>query len=745
MQRSRLRTGSLAESVTNMRAALSVGIFDLFRFGKEWRAEIRTPGPGRLSWNALPWMAQLYVALVVVGGAIVLVGSFPLTYSRPLLFLGALMAACLTAAWKVNLPIPLTSGSTLSVSCAAKLMALLLLGPRHAVIVAVAGALTQCTYKVRHRYPLYRTVFSMAAEVVAMSATGLVYGWLGGSTGPFEIAALAKPLVGAVVTYFVFDTGLVAGAIASSTDRGIVTVWREDFLWSGVTFMVAGTAGALAAVVIDRGDHWLAVLMLAPVYLTYRTYELFVARLDDQQRHMAEMRRMHQETVDALSQARTAERALGEEKERLAVALAEMTRLEETRKELLEREHAARAAAEQANKLKDQFLAVVSHELRTPLNAILGWSEMLRRGKLDESRRERAFGAIHDSAKRQAHLIEDLLDVARIVSGKLHLERTLVDLEDVARGALNVVQPAADAKHVHLELDIDPSAGAVYGDRSRLQQVAWNLLSNAIKFTPKEGTVHMRLRRADDNVEMIVTDSGIGISHDFLASMFEPFMQADGSTTRNHGGLGLGLSIVKHLVQAHGGAVSASSGGEGQGATFIVRLPSALTSVERADMGIANDMRAKPPAWPPTLLEGLTVLVVDDEEQARQVVAAQLEEHGAAVRTAASVAQAIEALQREHVDVLLADIAMPDEDGYGLIRKLRGLHPAPIAAIPAAALTAFARNEDRLAALRAGFQLHLAKPIDAHALVTAVARLGDKLLERRSVRALASQEPVAAQ
>ena len=728
-----------------MRAALSIGILDQFRSGKNRRAEVRTPGPGGLSWNALPGAAQLYVAVVVVSGTIVLVGSFPLVYPKPLLLLGALMAACLTAAWKVNLPIPLTSGSTLSVSCAAKLMALLLLGPRNAIIVAVAGALTQCTYKVRHRYPLYRTVFSMTAEVIAMSATGVVYASLGGTTGSFEIAALAKPLVGAIATYFVFDTGLVAGAIAASTGRGIVSVWREDFLWSGVTFMVAGTAGAAAAIIIDRGDHWLAVLLLAPVYLTYRTYELFVGRLDDQQRHMAEMRRMHQETVDALSQARTAERALGEEKERLAVALAEMTRLEETRKELLEREHAARAAAEQANKLKDQFLAVVSHELRTPLNAILGWSEMLRRGKLDESRRERAFGAIHDSAKRQAHLIEDLLDVARIVSGKLHLERTLVDLEDVARGALNVVQPAADAKHVHLELDIDPSAGAVYGDRSRLQQVAWNLLSNAIKFTPKEGTVHMRLRRADDNVEMIVTDSGIGISHDFLASMFEPFMQADGSTTRNHGGLGLGLSIVKHLVQAHGGAVSASSGGEGQGATFIVRLPSALTSVERADMGIANDMRAKPPAWPPTLLEGLTVLVVDDEEQARQVVAAQLEEHGAAVRTAASVAQAIEALQREHVDVLLADIAMPDEDGYGLIRKLRGLHPAPIAAIPAAALTAFARNEDRLAALRAGFQLHLAKPIDAHALVTAVARLGDKLLERRSVRALASQEPVAAQ
>jgi signal transduction histidine kinase/CheY-like chemotaxis protein len=728
-----------------MREALSIGILDQFRSGKNRRAEIRTPGPGGLSWSALPGTAQLYVAVVVVSGTIVLVGSFPLAYPKPLLFLGALLAACLTAAWKVNLPIPLTSGSTLSVSCAAKLMALLLLGPRHAVIVAVAGALTQCTYKVRHRYPLYRTVFSMTAEVIAMSATGLVYAWLGGSTGPLEFAALAKPLVGAIATYFVFDTGLVAAAIASSTDRGIVTVWRDDFLWSGVTFMVAGTAGAVAAVVIGRGDHWLAVLLLAPVYLTYRTFELFVARLDDQQRHMAEMRRMHQETVDALSHARTAERALGEEKERLAVALAEMTRLEETRKELLEREHAARAVAEQANRLKDQFLAVVSHELRTPLNAILGWSEMLRRGKLDEPRRERAFSAIHDSAERQAHLIEDLLDVARIMSGKLHLERTLVDLEDVARGALNVVQPAADAKHVHLELDIDPSVGAVYADRSRLQQVAWNLLSNAIKFTPKEGTVHMGLRRADDNVEMVITDSGIGISHDFLASMFEPFMQADGSTTRHHGGLGLGLSIVKHLVQAHGGVVTAHSGGEGQGATFIVRLPSAIASADEAEMGISSGMRVTPPAWPPTLLEGLSVLVVDDDEQARQVVATQLEEHRATVLTAASAAQALDVLQREHVDVLLSDIAMPDEDGYGLIRKLRGLHPAPIASIPAAALTAFARNEDRLEALRAGFQLHLAKPIDGHSLVTAVARLGDRFLERRAVRALPSKEPVAAQ
>ena len=716
-----------------MREFLSVGALDFYGLATNWRAKIRT-NPAGLSWNALPSAAQLYVALVVVSGAIVLATSFPTTYPKPLLFLAALAAACLTAAWKVNLPIPLTSGSTLSVSCAAKLMALLLLGPQHAVLVAVAGALTQCTYRVRHRYPLYRTVFSMTAEVIAMSVTGLVYARLGGTTGPFEVAALAKPLVGAIATYFVFDTGLVAGAIAASTDRGILTVWREDFLWSGVTFMVAGTAGAVAAIIIGRGDHWMAVLLLAPVYLTYRTYEVFVARLSDQQRHMAEMRRMHQETIDALSQTRIAERALGEEKERLAVALTAMTRLEQTRMELLEREHALRATAEQANRLKDQFLAVVSHELRTPLNAILGWSEMLRRGKLEEARQERAFAAIHESAKRQAHLIEDLLDVARIMSGKLHLERTLVDLEEVARAAVNVVQPAADAKRVHLELDIDPSVGPVHGDRSRLQQIAWNLLSNAIKFTPQDGTVRMRLRRADEIVELIVSDTGAGIPHDFLASMFEPFVQADASTTRRHGGLGLGLSIVKHLVLAHDGVISAHSDGEGRGATFTVRLPSAISFTEQADLDMTSDGRVTPSAWPPTLLQGLSVLVVDDEDQARQVVAAQLEGHGAHTHAASSAAQALEMLEHESIDVLLTDIAMPGEDGYELIRTVRRSHPAPMASIPAAALTAFARNEDRLEALRAGFQLHLAKPIDAHSLVGAVARLGGKLVDRRSVR-----------
>ena len=244
----------------------------------------------------------------------------------------------------MNLPIATASGSTLSVSYAANLMALLLLGLQPAIIVAVAGVLTQCSYKVKKSYPLYRTLFSAAAEVLTMTATGIVYQQLGGSLRPSHIAGLAKPLVGAIAAYFIVNTSLVAGAIALSSSRSFFNVWRDDFLWSGASFMVAGSAGAMAAVVVARGEHWKAILLIAPVYLTYRTYEVFVGRLADQARHMAEMRQLHQGTVEALAQAREAEHA----------------------------EQAARAAAERANRSKDQFLAVVSHELRTPLNAILG-------------------------------------------------------------------------------------------------------------------------------------------------------------------------------------------------------------------------------------------------------------------------------------------------------------------------------------------------------------------------------------
>jgi signal transduction histidine kinase/ActR/RegA family two-component response regulator len=657
---------------------------------------VTSPRADRLAWEALSWPAQCYVAFVMAAGASTLVAFFPTAYPRPVLFAALIVLACLTSLWKVNLPIATASGSTLSVSYAADLMALLLLGLQPAIIVAVAGVLMQCSYKVKKSYPLYRTLFSAAAEVLTMAATGIVYQQLGGSLRPLHMAVLAKPLVGAIAAYFIVNTSLVAGAIALSSSRSFFTVWRDDFLWSSASFMVAGSAGAMAAVVVARGEHWKAVLLIAPVYLTYRTYEVFVGRLADQARHMGEMRQLHQGTVEALAQARQAEYA----------------------------EQVARSAAERANRLKDQFLAVVSHELRTPLNAILGWSDMLRRGRLDEMRRDRAFQSIYDSARRQAQLIDDLLDVSRIMAGTLRIERTAVDLKTVVDDAVRAMQPAGDAKNVRITTDADSWLGFIQGDSARLEQVVANLLSNAVKFTPDGGAVHVQLNRVQDVVEIRVRDTGQGISPDFLPYIFEPFRQADGSTTRVHGGLGLGLSIVKHLVEAHGGSVEAQSAGVGQGVTFIARFPIDPACANESHRPIARATSALSVETPS--LDNVRVLVVDDDEESRLVVAEHLQRCSGVVFMATSAADAYDVLRRERVDVLLADIAMPGEDGYTLIRRVReGVVPVS-ASIPAAAITAFAREEDRLLAVRAGFQMHLAKPVDPDCLVAAVASLARK-------------------
>jgi signal transduction histidine kinase/ActR/RegA family two-component response regulator len=712
-----------------MSTTAPTGLIARFGLGGQPRPMHDAAPPGPMAWERLSRAARVYVSMVIAVGAVVLVQFRPRTAADPWLFAVLLLLACLTASWKVNLLIPLRSGSTLSVSIAAKLMTLLLLGPAYAVIVAVAAALTQCTYRVRERYPAYRTVFSMGADAITVGTTGVVYGWLGGSTGPFDFVALARPLVGAIAAYFFVNTSLIAGAIALSSGRRVIDVWRDDFLWSGVTFLVAGSAGAMAAVVVDRGDHWVAILFLAPVYLTYRTYQIFVGRLEDQQRHMADMTQSHRQTIDALTQAHHAEQTLAAERERLAVALAEMTRLEDARNQLLVREQAARASAEQANRLKDEFVAIVSHELRTPLNAILGWADLLHRKKLEGPQRDRGIQAVYESARRQAQLIDDLLDVARIMSGKMRLQRTLVDIEDVVQAALNVVQGAAESKRIDVRVESEAFMAPLYGDRARLQQVVWNLLANAIKFTPERGLITVRLRRVNDVVELSVADTGEGIPEHLLETIFEPFRQADGSATRAHGGLGLGLSIVKQLVEGHSGTIVAQSRGEGHGATFIVRLPNAMVSGDLIDTTLAehHSKRPKPPARAPGSLDGLSVLVVDDDEESRRVAAAQLAGYQASVLTASSAAQALELLESEHVDVLVADIAMPGEDGYSLIRKLRALNREDVASIPAAALTAFARSEDRQKALRAGFQLHLTKPIDAHSLVAAVATLGGRV------------------
>jgi signal transduction histidine kinase/CheY-like chemotaxis protein len=395
---------------------------------------------------------------------------------------------------------------------------------------------------------------------------------------------------------------------------------------------------------------------------------------------------------------------------------------------LLERERLARAEAESACRLKDEFLATVSHELRTPLNAIMGWSHMLRAGGLDEANAARAIETIARNAQAQAQLIEDILDVSRVITGKLHLDIAPVDVASVINTAIDSVQLAADAKGVRLKVVLDRSARLVAGDAARLRQVIWNLVSNAIKFTPASGRVTVRLERAGADARLTVSDTGCGISAEFLPFIFDRFRQADGTSTRRHGGLGLGLAIVRHLVELHGGTVAAASDGEGLGATFSVTLPLAL-SEERASRrrrqratGADADSTARVKKSLPSL-EGVRVLVVDDDRDTLQMLNLMLAGRGAEVCAASSVAEALEAFEQFEPDVVVSDLAMPDEDGYSLISKLRALDAGRGVQTPAVALTAYVRVEDRARSLSAGYNMFVAKPVELSELVTAIAHL----------------------
>jgi signal transduction histidine kinase/ActR/RegA family two-component response regulator len=392
----------------------------------------------------------------------------------------------------------------------------------------------------------------------------------------------------------------------------------------------------------------------------------------------------------------------------------------------MERERASRLEAEAANCAKDEFLATVSHELRTPLTSILTWAHMLRGGALDGATTGRAIESIERGARSQAQLIEDLLDVSRIISGKLRLEVRQIELPPVMEAAIDTVRPGADAKQIHLESTLDPNAGPVSGDPQRLQQVVWNLLSNAIKFTPQGGRIRVGLRRVDAYAEVVVADTGRGIRADFLPRVFERFSQADSGSTRVAGGLGLGLAIVRHLVELHGGTVDVASPGEGQGATFTVRLPILAVAALRASSGMRPTAeRATVPASPQ--IAGVRVLLVDDEPETLATLTAFLEERGAQIKAASSVGDAFEAFQAWRPDVLVSDIGMPEEDGYALIHKIRDREREHGGHVPAIALTAYARIEDRLKILSSGFQMHVPKPVDPVELVTVIASVSHSL------------------
>ncbi len=385
-----------------------------------------------------------------------------------------------------------------------------------------------------------------------------------------------------------------------------------------------------------------------------------------------------------------------------------------------------RARAEEANRAKDLFLSTLSHELRTPLTAILGWTRMLRTGTLAPEKREKGLETIDRNARAQVALIEDILDLSRIVTGKLRLELQPVELVSIIEAAVETVRPALDARNISLQLALDPDAATVIGDPNRLQQALWNLLTNAVKFTPRGGRIQVWLRREGSHVEITVADNGQGIDPALLPYVFDRFRQSDASTTRSLGGLGLGLAIVKHLLELHGGSIHAASEGEGRGATFLVRIPVAPLRSPGAPATDTNTHQIPALDCPPEIA-GLKVLIIDDEPDVREWTSALLEHCKAVVFTAGSAAEALAALQTHRPDVIVSDIGMPGEDGYALIKKLRALGPADGGATPAIALTAYARMEDRTRAMMAGFNMHVAKPIEPTELLITIANLAGRL------------------
>jgi signal transduction histidine kinase len=450
----------------------------------------------------------------------------------------------------------------------------------------------------------------------------------------------------------------------------------------------------LGADEFSEADERLAVTLATQVAVAYENARLYT----EAQRHAAELQQEVQERKQA----------------------------EEGRARMLIREQAARAEAERANRTKDEFLATLSHELRTPLTAILGWSHLLRTNRLDEGNIARALETIERNARSQSQLIDDLLDVSRIITGKLRLELHPVELMPIIEAAIDSMRPAAEAKAIRFELTLDPEASHVSGDANRLQQVVWNLFSNAVKFTPESGSVSVQLERANAHARIIVSDTGQGIDPQFLPFIFDRFRQADGSTTRKYGGLGLGLAIVRHLIELHGGTIEVHSDGIGRGATFTVGLP--LRNGQRefeaeADLAPAPSNNGNQTLHYSPVLDGLRILIVDDETDSRDLITAVLMQSGAEVQGCETVSEALAAIQAWRPDLLISDIGMPGVDGYELIRRIRALPAERGGRVPAVALTAYARTEDRMQALRSGYQMHVPKPVEMAELVAVAASL----------------------
>jgi signal transduction histidine kinase/ActR/RegA family two-component response regulator len=639
-------------------------------------------------------------SLVIAGAAIVL-GSL---YELPLGNLDAgfiFLCLMVMASSLVAIRIPRVSGR-ITVADTFVFLTMLLYGGSAAILVsALEGVAATLIISKRPRTVL----FNSAILATSTFFTVVVLNWFFGPPAKVVEPGFSPRFFGAVCTMalvqYIANTTLIAIEKASKIKESTWHTWRTYYLWTSVTYFAGASAAGIIAILIKTYGFY-AVVATVPIILiicfTYQTYlkniEASVAQTEAARLHVQELSRY----------------------------ISELQRSEEAREQLLVRAERARSEAEAANRIKDEFLATLSHELRTPLTSLLGWSSVLRESRRDEKVLAQGLDAIDRNAHVQAQLIDDLLDVSRIVSGKLNLDVRPLDICSVTRAAINVVQPAADAKGITLDYWAQPGLGAISADSARLQQIVWNLLSNAVKFTPHDGKINVRVERDGSNATVTVSDTGQGIDPEFLPRVFDRFRQADSSTTRSFGGLGLGLAIVRHLVELHGGTVSAESDGVGKGATFSASFP--LLTDRAGPVAITHSGEIHASEF--RSLDGLRVLLVDDERETREIISTVVERTGAEVKACTSAREALTELVEWRPDVILSDIAMPDEDGYSFIGRVRSLPHEDGGDTPAAALTAYAREEDRRQALAAGYQMHIAKPIGASQLVTMIARLAGR-------------------
>jgi signal transduction histidine kinase/CheY-like chemotaxis protein len=645
--------------------------------------------------------SELYIwSLVTTGAAIVGVSI----YLIPFLNLDSrFLILCLMAIASsiIAINIPRVSGRITVADTFVFLTMLLYGGPAAILVSALEGIAATLIISKRPRTVL----FNSAILAISTSITAAGLQWTVGPPVRVIDKGFSETLFLAICLMALFqygiNTGLIAIEKASKIKESTWNTWRIHYLWTSITYFAGASAAGITAILIKTYGFY-GVVATVPIILiicfTYQTYlekiEVSLAQTEAARCHVEELSRY----------------------------VNELQRSEEARGQLLLRAERARADAEAANRIKDVFLATLSHELRTPLTSLIAWSGLLIDSIDDKTLLVQGLQSIDRNARVQAQLIDDLLDVSRIVSGKLKLDVMPLDLGSVTRATINIVQPAADAKGVSLQFSANSETATISGDSPRLQQIVWNLLSNAVKFTPQGGKINVRVEQDGTNATVRVQDTGQGIEPQFLPHVFDRFRQADSSTTRTVGGLGLGLAIVRHLIELHGGTVSAESEGVGKGARFSAAFPLLTDRSEQMSLVHGTEVASSEART----LEGIRVLLLDDEPETRHIIGVVIARAGAEVTSCNSVSEALAKLGQWRPNVILSDIAMPDEDGYSFMRKVRSFTREKGGETPAAALTAYARDEDRAEAFAAGYQMHISKPIAPVQLVTMVARLAGR-------------------